>query len=223
VMVFLVAVAFSATGYSADKYVSLGAGISWLNNAEFDESRDWSVDRDGFEMDLGSGVSATGAIGCDYGDYRLEAEIGYQSGDVDSISGIENGVKDDADDFAGDESVLSLMGNAYYDIDLGGVELFLGAGVGVAQVDFDDIAEVDGNVESDYNWNASEVALAYQLMAGLAVPVSDGIMVEAKYRYFATTDFTVSNDDDEGLRNSDIEYNGNISSHSALLGLRVML
>ncbi|NEX12420.1 MAG: porin [Prosthecochloris sp.] len=231
VMVFLVAVAFSATGYSADKYVSGNIGISWMGEASFDESYDWSTYRDGMSLDNSKGVSLTGAFGCDYGDYRAEAELGYQSGDVDNMTIIEAyaapGIPQ-TDPMTGDVSVLSLMGNGYYDIDLGGVELFLTAGAGIAQVDLDNVAEVYSNGDVDaYNWNVSEVTLAYQIGAGLALPVADNVMVEARYRYFATTDFTISNDynaNDSGQRRiDDIEYKGNIDSHSALIGLRIML
>ncbi|HED30389.1 MAG TPA: P44/Msp2 family outer membrane protein, partial [Prosthecochloris aestuarii] len=158
VMVFLVAVAFSATGYSAEKYVSLGAGISWMNDSDIEDVAG-IVDVLGgeIEMDYGSGFTATGAFGCDYGDYRVEGEIGYQSGDVDGIGLDFSDVIDLHDlnidwdgkasaDLKGDVSVLTLMVNGYYDIDLGGVELSPYVGVGVAQVSLDDVKAADGLV-----------------------------------------------------------------------------
>jgi len=235
VMVFLVAVAFSATGYSADKYVSGNIGISWLNDYQAYESNDWAPGREEVGMDFDSGITLTGAFGCDYGDYRVEAELGYQSGDLNNGYQIiryaargDNGIGESEDtfDLDGDISVLSLMGNGYYDIDLGGVELFLTAGAGVAQVDFDDVTEVDEGEASENNWNVSEVTLAYQIGAGLALPVADNVMLEARYRYFATTDFVISDDLSERNNESpgyDREWKGNLESHSALLGLRVTL
>ncbi len=64
----------------------------------------------------------------------------------------------------------------------------------------------------DLKIDVTETTLAYQLGAGLAIPVSDGVMIDARYRYFATTDFDVV-----GVVET------NVSSHSALLGLRVNL
>ncbi|MBO8091921.1 MAG: porin family protein [Prosthecochloris sp.] len=234
VMVFLVAVAFSATGYSAEKYVSLGAGISWMNDSDIEDVAG-IVDVLGgeIEMDYGSGFTATGAFGCDYGDYRVEGEIGYQSGDVDGIGLDFSDVIDlhdwDIDwdgkasaDLKGDVSVLTLMVNGYYDIDLGGVELSPYVGVGVAQVSLDDVKAADGLVPeqaghpadllNELNLDVHETTFAYQAGVVLGIPVADNIMLDARYRYFATTDFSTL-----------ALINTNVDSHSAMLGLRVGL
>jgi opacity protein-like surface antigen len=241
VMVFLVAVAFSATGYSAEKYVSLGAGISWMNDSDIEDVAiedvagivdDVLVGE--IEMDYGSGFTATGAFGCDYGDYRVEGEIGYQSGDVDGIGldfsdviELHDDLNIDWDgkasaDLKGDVSVLTLMVNGYYDIDLGGVELSPYVGVGVAQVSLDDVKAADGLVPDDaehpkdllneLNLDVHETTLAYQAGVVLGIPVADNIMLDARYRYFATTDFSTL-----------ALINTNVDSHSAMLGLRVGL
>ena len=213
--VFMVAVMWSATGFSAEKYVSGNIGISWMN--DIDQEYVYSYEDDYIEsIDTGSGITLTGAFGCDYGDFRAEAELGYQTNDAESYTFIEDG-DEYPYDITGDVSVTSLMANGYYDIDLGGVELFLTAGVGVAQVNFDELQYTDEEYDY-YTFSTSETALAYQLGAGLGIPVSDGIMLDARYRYFATTDFTVAS-----TLGYDDAYNANIESHSALLGLRVSL
>lgn len=155
---FLV-VGFCATpALAADHYVSAFGGVSWINGNDIDP-----------------GFTGTAAIGCDYGDTRLEAEMGYQNGS-------------DADY---DLDLYSLMANGYYDVDLGGADLYLTAGVGIAQAD----ASVDDEKSS----------LAYQFGVGVAAPVADGVMLDARYRYFTTID------------------NDSISSNGALLGLRIGL
>ncbi|MEE9904454.1 MAG: outer membrane beta-barrel protein [Chlorobium sp.] len=232
--VFAVAGMMSAPAQAADHYISGMAGMSWFQDYTANESNDWSVGREELGMKFDGGLSLAGAIGCDYGSTRLEAEVGYQSGDLKSGSftqrwARQESVGEDIDtaDLTGDMSVLTLMGNGYYDIDLGGVDLYVFAGVGIAQVSLDDVAEVwEGGEEDDYNWNVAETTLAYQLGAGLAIPISDGVMLDARYRYFATTDFTMSDDLSERYNESpgyDREWTGNVSSHSALLGLRVSL
>ncbi len=214
--VFLVAVMFSATGFAAEKYVSGNIGISWMNDTSFEPTYTFDGEDIVEEFDYGSGITLLGAFGCDYGDYRAEAELGYQTNDVEAYSSLYNGDTEDEGDLQGDVSVVSLMGNGYYDIDLGGIEFYLTAGVGAAQVSFNDIADAD---DDDVTYNESEMTLAYQLGAGFGIPVSDGIMLDARYRYFATTDFTLSSIG--GFRGG--AGNGNIESHSALLGLRVNL
>ncbi|UZJ41051.1 outer membrane beta-barrel protein [Prosthecochloris sp. SCSIO W1101] len=218
-MVFLVAVMWSAPGFSADKYVSGNIGITWMSDTEIDDIIGLAdaFDADA-ELGFSSGLALFGAFGCDYGDYRIEGELGYQNNDVDSldlfIPDYYNQGEDSADldgtaDLDGDITVLSLLVNGYYDIDLGGgVELSPTVGVGVAQVSMDDVTFDDldsGDIALDIN----ETTFAYQAGIGLGIPVADNIMLDARYRYFATTDFTM------------LVVDTNIESHSALLGLRV--
>ena len=231
--VFLVAVMWSAPGFSAEKYVSANIGISWMNSTELEDifgiTDATSLDA---ELEFGSGLTLLGALGCDYGDYRVEGELGYQGNDVDSmnltIPAEDINFRDDLDltvDLDGDITVLSLLMNGYYDISLGGgVELSPTVGVGVAQVSMDDVSVnavncsgcqngldfsdvVEGIEELDLD--ISETTFAYQAGVGLGIPLGDNIMLDARYRYFATTDFTF------------LAVNTNVESHSALLGLRV--
>ena len=228
IMVFLVAVAFSATGYSADKYISGNIGMSWMNNSDIEDAAGIVDLLDAeVEMDYGSGLTATGALGCDYGDYRIEGEIGYQSGDVDGISADISELVDlhewPIDDtygigLDGDVSVLTLMVNGYYDIDLGSIELSPFVGVGVAKVTISDL-KYDGDLVdtddphlallNDLNLDLNETTLAYQAGVVIGIPVADNVMVDARYRYFATTDLTTL-----------ALLNTNVDSHSAMLGLR---
>ena len=216
-------------------YVSGFGGVSWMQNLKrsdtylFDPA---THSNDTSDKDLGSGVALTGAIGCDYGSYRFEAEVGYQTNDVKSQVDFINGVAYDylleGTRYAmrGDVSVLSLMGNGYYDFDLGRkVELYATAGVGVAQVSFHNVTFVyyaarsgDKVLVANNNpgFNGHETTLAWQVGAGIAAPISDHVKLDLRYRYFATTDFTVS---DWG--SDSYSANTNLSSHSVLLGLRV--
>ena len=209
--VFLVVAMWSVPGLTADKYVSGNIGISWLSDTDIE--RDYN-ENEGYEINFDSGITLLGALGCDYGDYRVEGELGYQSGDIDSYSQFCNKCQyPENDDISGDVTILSLMMNGYYDIDLGGgVEISPTVGVGVAQVKADDVTYGEDG-EGD-GWSASEVTFAYQAGIGLGIPVSDGIMIDARYRYFATTDFTFEIDD--------TQFNADMESHSGLLGLRVM-
>ena len=233
--VFLVAVMWSAPGFSAEKYVSGNIGMSWMNDAELEDiiGLTEATSLDG-ELEFSSGLTLLGALGCDYGDYRVEGELGYQTNDVDALNlvlpsewdwvNFKNDLYITAD-LDGDITVLSLLMNGYYDIALGGgVELSPTVGVGVAQVSMDDVKVNDvycsdcpngdgGEIPVDLdglNLDIHEVTFAYQAGIGLGIPLGNNIMLDARYRYFATTDFTF------------LAVNTNIESHSGLLGLRVM-
>ena len=325
-LTLLVVVGFSATGHSADKYVSAHGGMVWFDDSDVN----YGLNSEAFGVDMKAGIdqgiTALGAFGCDYGAFRVEGEIGYQGADFESLTvggpmiedlvdiaesaDFWNWMADDnifydgedlidfnGPDFnltmEGDLDVYTLMANGYYDIDLGsGVELYLSAGAGVAQIessnlqlmvtpsdiisDMDpavgdilgDIGEDIGyhiahilgpegedmiltlldNVEPDaIGLNVSETTLAYQLGAGIGIPVADNIMLDLKYRYFATLDFTVDVDLGVGAGvgagviqheqtnghppvavggglgvTADTGFNTSITNHSALAGLRIM-
>ncbi|NEX14308.1 MAG: porin [Prosthecochloris sp.] len=205
--VFLVAVMWSAPGFSADKYVSGNIGISWLSDTA---ARYSDNDNAGYNVDMGSGITLLGALGCDYGDYRAEGELGYQNGDISAYNVFCDNGQCPSEDISGDVSILSLMMNGYYDIDLGGgVELSPTVGVGIAQVK----AVKNGD---DSGFSLSETTFAYQAGVGLGIPVADNIMLDARYRYFATTDFTFE------AGGTGPQFNADMESHSALLGMRVM-
>jgi len=252
----LMVVGVAATPAQAAKhYVSGFGGISWMQNLKTSDTYTFAAPESNFtsDNDLGSGLALTGAIGCDYGSYRLEAEVGYQTNDVKSIALFDNGAANNdfysgtagtptnRADMRGDVSVLSLMGNGYYDIDLGGkVEFYATAGVGVAQVSLHNVNRANSVVRTgdgdqtpytytypattDPGYNGHETTLAWQVGAGIAAPIADNVKLDLRYRYFATTDFTL-----DGLGSGAAAHSGgntnsantNLSSHSVLLGLRV--
>ncbi len=261
-LTFLAVAGMSSTSaQAATHYVSGFGGVSWMQNMDASDTYQYatggsipaaSLYNYSSNTDLGSGLAVTGAIGCDYGSYRLEAEVGYQTNDVKSAAYYNNGVvyewptnaanttKTDRVAMKGDVSVLSLMANGYYDFDLGSkIELYATAGVGVAQVSWHNVNNVTNvyqgedsahNIVSpgetisgpvrfvanpDPGFNAHETTLAWQVGAGIAAPIADHVKLDLRYRYFATTDFTLADSGYFGAQNT------NLSSHSVLLGLRV--
>jgi opacity protein-like surface antigen len=211
---------------AATQYVSGMGGISWMQNMKLDVVYQDTSGNQSRDYVLGSGVNILGAIGCDYGSYRFEAEVGYQQNDlktgINSTDGIvdeigENGSLASPYDMKGDVSVLSLMANGYYDFDLGSkVELYATTGVGVAQISFHDENDV---INPDPGYTGHETALAWQVGAGFAAPIADHVKLDLRYRYFATTDVTMPGSG-ATMRDEAI-YQTNVSSHSVLLGLRV--
>jgi len=126
---------------------------------------------------LNTGMTGTAALGCDYGSTRLEAEVGWQNNDIDFNND--------------DVNLYTLMSNGYYDVDLGGVDLYGTVGVGVAET------------SSPNYYRGDRTDLAYQFGAGIAAPIANKVKLDARYRYFTTID------------------NPSLSSHSALLGVQV--
>ena len=177
---------FSATPASAGQsYISGNVGSSWMNDT-----------KDGlFNYGLGSGITALGAIGVREHCYRFEGEFGYQKNSVDKLYSPFPTIN-----YSGNIEVVSLLANAYWDIYTGdGVKPYLTAGVGAARVQFESIP---GLSEHDS-------VFAYQLGAGLSIPITKGVKLDARYRYFSTAEFSLNDG-----------YQSRLSSNSVLLGLR---
>ena len=212
----------SAPVQAATHYASGMAGISWMQN--MDAINTYSENSPHFDAkyDLTSGINLLGAVGCDYGTYRIEGELGYQSNDLKSMTGLHVLDQGWEGPVKGDISVVSILANGYYDFDLGSkVQLYATAGVGAAQISFnklgtDNVAFHDPGVYSN-----DETTLAWQVGAGLAVPISDHVKLDLRYRYFATTDVTISSESFFYYVNESDPIKTNVSSHSVLLGLRV--
>ena len=222
---------------AATQYVSGFGGVSWMQNMNLDELYQATSGNISTDYDLGTGFTATAAIGCDYGSYRFEAEAGYQTNDFKSAVDFIDDVAIDPSPYVnprvgssypvrGDVSVASLMGNGYDDFDLGSkVELYATAGVGVAQISYHDVnitgswSSVTWTPNNDPGYNGHETTLAWQVGAGIAAPIADNVKLDLRYRYFATTDFTLTGDGFDFVTMQ--TGNTNISSHSVLLGLRV--
>jgi len=152
-------------------YVSASVGIGIpqdvkVANANTEMDRTWVLN---------------GALGYRFDSVRAEAAVGYQKYDVTNGSG--------------DASLLTVMGNAYYDFDSGsGVKPYIMGGAGMARV----------HVSSGDNDNV----FAWQVGAGLGFKVADNTTLDLGYRYLKPSDFNI---------------NGNSASwavHNAMLGLR---
>ncbi|HWR02355.1 MAG TPA: outer membrane beta-barrel protein [Chlorobaculum sp.] len=214
---------------AATRYVSGLAGVSWFNDSDIE-----SASQPGYNntVKFDAGFTGVAAIGCKNGNTRLEAELGYQRNSIKSnvfyaTGGLDGGYYGDIYSGSGKASIYSLMGNAFYDIPVGrGVEVYGMAGVGAAQVNVNVDVNVDqyegtpiGSPYASYFYNtykAHETTFAYQFGAGVAIPISKGVKLDARYRYFAVTPFTI----DTSLYGP---MNVNASSSSVLLGLRVDL
>ena len=118
-------------------------------------------------MDLGFGFGAF-VGGRLTPNVRLEGEVAYRANDLDSFG---------ANPVGGEVTSLAFMANGYYDFPVQSAVIpYVGAGVGVADV------EIDGFRNGD------DTVLAIQLMGGAAVPVSPSVALTAEYRLFGTED-----------------------------------
>ncbi|MDC9824024.1 outer membrane beta-barrel protein [Devosia sp. ZB163] len=178
-----------------DWYVSLFAGGVWAPGLEGDYyDNTYDIDTDtGYMLGVAVGTKVFDAL-------RVELELSGGSSGINEVSDPD----DVWADFDGSVSTLYLLGNLWYDLDVGGgITPYVGGGVGLghANIDF-----------TDWNWEVSGTGLAFQIGAGVQFEIASGIALDLGYRYKAMPGLTLEDEDDEPL---DV----NIGSHVVQAGL----
>ncbi|NTW51461.1 MAG: porin family protein [Chlorobiaceae bacterium] len=171
---------FSAPALASEHYISSNVGISWINEIP-------TTSGDNLRTD--SGINMVAALGCDYGAYRLEAEAGYQNNDFSNNGNVK---------------ILSVLGNGYINLKNEGARPYVTAGIGGAEVRLKDVTLGTPVRHSD-----EDTVFAYQIGAGVEVPIAKKTFFDARYRYFGTTEI-----------NTGITGSRSIDSHNVLVGLR---
>ena len=173
-------------------------GLSVLHDSE---------DRDAFgntsttEFDAGIGFGFFG--GWEFGNgVRAELELSYRHNGADrqrSPSLILDG----------STSAFALMANGLYDfnINMGQLSPYLGAGLGFARVD----ADIDsGGVQQV---DDSDVVFAYQFIAGVGYSITPQVVLMLDYRIFGTTDPELTD-------SSNIKFDAEYFTQNIMLGAR---
>jgi opacity protein-like surface antigen len=183
-------VAAPAAAADGSGYVGIEGGVLFPQKQNVDATVDFTnpantdvtfnnvarvKNKTGYDVDLIGGY--------DFGMFRLEGELGYKRAKLKSLTvdnafltGVNtpsgNSFTTTTFDLGSHTSVLSGMVNGLVDFGgNGGVGAYAGAGIGRASV------KQLGDKDS---------AWAYQLLAGVYMPVSSNIDVGLKYRYFRT-------------------------------------
>ena len=165
----------------------------------------------------GFGASASLGVRMPHG-LRAEAEVMFQSADVESFTITKDLINlppltGDAFIATGEAEVIAPMANIYYDLTLPDlmVRPYVGAGIGGAHLNLNaENGPLIINIDDD-NW-----AFAWQLMAGVVLPVSEQVALTAGYRYFSTNEMALT--DDFGT-----EYTTQYQSHNFDIGLQLAL
>ena len=201
----LAAGTLAAPSYAASSpYVSGNIGVSSFNDTAFKSP---STNATLAEMTFKSGIDLRCAAGLDFEDYRIEAELSYQKGDVNR--GTEHGGTADMQGF---KSVTSLMATGSKDRKPEGINPYLTGGLGCSRVNFDNVkvkgAPYPGLTEH-------HTVLGYQLGAGIGIPITREVTVDAQYRYSGHSRIS--------MENPDFHYDFTSAGMWCLLGLRVGL
>jgi opacity protein-like surface antigen len=150
-------------GASPGPYVSANLGMSFLMDADFSEPGTNGT------LSYDPGFASTIAAGYNFGMFRAEGEIGYQTNSGDKEYTYRS-------NSSGDMTALSFMVNGYFDlVNSTPFTPFITAGIGIADLDADDMG-------------SNDTVFAYQFGAGIGYAIVENFNIDLTYRYFATED-----------------------------------
>lgn len=179
-------------------YISGHFGVGLLTDSDISEPG--ATGKIEFDPGLALGIAA----GYNFGEVRLEGEIGYQKNDIDKISACAGGLCISGIGASGDATSTSFLANGYYDfVNTSPFTPYISAGVGLAKIEVDDFSVVGINIGS-----ADDTVFAYQLGVGVGYAVNKNLTIDLKYRYFATEDLDLGSTKAE------------CASHNFYIGLR---
>ncbi len=170
------------------------------------------------DLSMKSGIGFLAALG--FGDdvgFRGELELGRRSSDFDKLNGLTvsgptvNGSLEGSAPYDGSISTWTVMANGIGATEVWELRPYIGAGLGFAFADAKEEAQAwqfgDQVLESE-GGDATDTMLAYQLMLGVAYPMSDAAEIRLGYRYFGTNEGEF-----DGIKAS-------LSSHNVEVGIR---
>lgn len=190
----IIAMSVVAAPAGAEWYVAGQIGANLLTDSDFDDRFGTVVEAE-FETGIVLGVEV--GLVLPQG-FRVGGEIAYRANDVDRFRGPGSSAPG-----AAEMTAISFMGNLWYDFPkTGGIRPYIGGGVGLAEVEANNV--VNGAIFVDDD----ETTFAFQLGAGLAIDLAPKVALTVDYRYF----FAV----DPSFVGAEADYD----SHSLMTGLR---
>ena len=203
-------------------YLGGGVGANFYPNLETDVPPTPTTVPFSMRVDTHVGFAGVGSVGWGFGNgLRAEIEGNLRSNKVDSIQIAISSGPIPGTDTHGVVRTFGIMMNGFYDLCLGPVMPYVGAGIGYAWHNWDQVGQTTLAAEK-VRFNDHDGQFAYQGIAGLALPIPGlpGLAITAEYRYFATLDARFRGRVVAGALNQSIRTKTDNQNHSALLGMR---
>lgn len=188
----------AAPALAANMYMEASLGYNKVSDADHFVTDGVYSAKGHLEYD--ATLFTSGAVGVDFGQFRVEGEIGYTASDFDET----NRSLRMAGAYDGQITAASVMCNGYFDAENNSrFTPYVGLGFGFAAIDF---------TYTDNYWNEDvmkddDLVMALQVMVGMEMEINSKLAVAAEYRYFGTDDPSFTNDYNETL---ETEYKSNM-------------
>ena len=163
-----------------------------------------------------NGAVFGGIIGYDYGQYRVEAEIGKHLHNVNSMfisddGGLGLGSLGNQSLVSGKSNHTRYMMNIVFDFQKfpfgKTIEPFIGTGLGLSNIKWNNISTINATLTND-----AENSFSYQVFSGIRYLLSQNLEMSIKYRYFRSIDVDLA---DRLTNPFDISYD----THDFMIGL----
>ncbi|MDH3347533.1 MAG: outer membrane beta-barrel protein [Desulfobulbaceae bacterium] len=164
-------VMFASTALAGNLYVKADLGFNMLEDSDVTLTNRRTSISGTYEYDAGLFTSA--AVGYDYGQFRVDGELGFSSNDVDRVGVRGQNIA------VGDSSLhqLCFMANVYFDMEnTSNLTPYAGLGLGFSSLIYE---------EGSDDWD--DTGFAYQFSLGLAIEISKMVDLDLAYRYFGAS------------------------------------
>jgi len=173
-------------------YGAIGAGLNYmgdqdLTNDHISGGGAYAMDSD---ADYDNGIGVYAALGKKWAsNWRTELEFSYRDNSIGSIAADGAGFTGwPAGTISGSTTTTALLANFLYDFDSGGsFTPYLGAGVGIANVDHDIIGSDAAGLPAPHTiaYGPGKWGVAYQGIAGVAIGLTEGLAASTMARLAA--------------------------------------
>jgi outer membrane protein OmpA-like peptidoglycan-associated protein len=198
------------SGQGGNFYIQGFGGANWVDDMNLTASSGVAPANATLSFDTGYGIG--GAVGYDWGQFRVEGEIAYRDNDLDGATGSPLATFPPT---SGDVSAFTIMANAYLDVENdSALTPYLGAGIGAGQVDLTYSSGGTTLIDDD-GWG-----FAAQGIAGVSYAVSDQVDVFAEGRVLSIFDTSLSGSSGQ-LDITSATVDDDYLSYGAFAGLRI--
>lgn len=242
-MLTTAAIGLAASGSSAqaaDSYVSLFGGASLLDTPKMQgtsiakTSYYAATSHQSIDTSYKTGFVVGANWGLDWGGLRTELELAYRGNNSHRTAKLKTSysIKLVAYSYTYNKTpktstvksqltlnAFSLMANAWYDfhdLEFAGITPYAGAGIGFANVQLSGKLAQTSSGDLEKLYRRDQDVFAWQLGAGLSIPLADQFKAYVDYRYFVANDVSVRLE--PGYNGGDVKFN--YDDHTVLVGIR---